>query len=192
MKLKQLKEIIDKEYNINIADRNRERDYSYARKVYCKLAREMGFTLQATGELVGIKHDAAYYHTRTFNTIEPKDLKIYKKVRRFYKDPTVIDLETATSIHRAEKKKYEAKITELLITIDKLKTRTASTYKQKLVNDTLDIFIEWDDKTLKEFIDTRLNIFNKSLENRVVPKTITEVKGALIKTKVNNPVLSYN
>ena len=46
--------------------------------------------------------------------------------------------------------------------------------------------------TLKEFIDTRLNIFNKSLENRVVPKTITEVKGALIKTKVNNPVLSYN
>ena len=186
MTLEQLKDIIDNEYSLNIAERNRSREHSYARKVYCKLARDKGFTLQSIGESIGINHDAVYYHWRTFQTIENKDLIIYKKVKQYFKNPEVIDIKT---LHKAEIQKYETKITDLLITIDKLKNNTSTTHKQQLVNDTVNIFKEWDDETLKEFKDTRLEPFNKSLKHRVKPKTIKEVKGALLNNRVKNPLL---
>ena len=184
MTLEQLKDLIDNEYSLNIAERNRSREHSYARKVYCKLARDKGFTLQSTGESIGINHDAVYYHWRTFQTIEDKDLIIYKKVKQYFKNPEVIDIKT---LHKAEIQKYEAKITDLLITIDKLKNNTI-----KEIQDVIDILSGWDIETVAEFKQTRLDPFNASLKHRVKPKTIKEVKGAILNKKLNNPLLSYS
>jgi len=187
MTLEQLKDIIDNEYNLNIAERNRSREHSYARKVYCKLARYKGFTLQSIGESISIKHDAVYYHLRTFQTIENKDLIIYKKVKQYFKKPEVINIKT---LHKAEIQKYQKKITDLLIAIDKLKTNTIEkTQTIKEIQDVIDILSGWDIETVTEFKETRLDPFNKSLKHRVKPKTIKEVKGALLNNRVKNPLL---
>ena len=52
-----------------------------------------------------------------------------------------------------------------------------------------DVISQWDIETVQEFKQTRLDPFNASLKTRIKPKTIKEVKGALLNNRVKNPVL---
>ena len=70
------------------------------------------------------------------------------------------------------------------------KAKTTQTIKQ--IQDITDILSGWDIETVEEFKQTRLDPFNASLKHRVKPKTIKEVKGAILNKKLNNPLLSYN
>ena len=67
------------------------------------------------------------------------------------------------------------------------KAKTKNTIKE--IQDVIDILSGWDIETVAEFKKTRLDPFNASLKHRVKPKTIKEVKGALLNNKVKNPVL---
>ena len=67
------------------------------------------------------------------------------------------------------------------------KAETTQTIKE--IQDVVDVLSGWDIETVEEFKETRLDPFNKSLKHRVKPKTIKEVKGALLNNRVKNPVL---
>ena len=62
-------------------------------------------------------------------------------------------------------------------------------YTIKEIQDVIDVLSGWDIETVTEFKQTRLDPFNASLKHRVKPKTIKEVKGALLNKRVKNPVL---
>jgi len=59
-RLVSLKRIIDKEFGYDIATKNRKRSYTYARAVYCKVAREMNdirpYSLAEIGEVIKRDH----------------------------------------------------------------------------------------------------------------------------------------
>jgi len=67
------------------------------------------------------------------------------------------------------------------------KAETTQTIKE--IQDVVDVLSGWDIETVEEFKETRLDPFNKSLKHRVKPKTIEEVKGALLNNRVKNPLL---
>ena len=69
----------------------------------------------------------------------------------------------------------------------KKKAETKNTIKE--IQDVIDILSGWDIETVAEFKQTRLDPFNTSLKHRVKPKTIKEVKGAILNNRVKNPVL---
>ena len=172
MTLQQLKEQLNKYYKFDIAERNRQREYSYARKVYCKLAREIGYTYQALGKEIGLKHDAALYHTKDFKVVAEQDKNIYNK----------IILENNLDVELCKTKKIPT------FNPDTIKTKKPKTYKEALINDLIDIVSKWEDNTLENFINTRLKVYNKLIETTKPQKKIKEVKGATLNRPVKNPV----
>ena len=173
MTLKQLKEELNKYYKFDIAERNRHREYAYARKVYCKLAREIGYTYQALGKEVGLKHDAALYHTKDFKVVGERDKNIYNK----------IILQNNLDVEVCKTKKIPT------FKPDTLKTKKPKTYKEALLNDIIDTIGAWNDETINNFIHTRLTPYNKLIETTKPQKKIEEVKGATLNRPVKNPVL---
>ena len=173
MTLKQLKEELNKHYKFDIAERNRHREYSYARKVYCKLARELGYTYQALGKEVGLKHDAALYHTKDFKVVGERDKSIYNK----------IILQNNLDVEVCKTKKIPT------FNPDTLKIKKPKTYKEALINDIIDTIGAWNDETINNFINTRLTPYNKLIETTKPQKKVEEVKGATLNRPVKNPVL---
>ena len=173
MTLQQLKEELNKYYKFDISERNRQREYSYARKVYCRLARELGYTFQALGQEIGLKHDAALYHYRDFNVVSDMDKKIFNKTIRRLGLPI-------------EQCAIKKKIKPIA---DTLKNQNPKTYKEALINELIDIVSKWEDNTLENFINTRLKVYNKLIETTKPQKKVEEVKGATLNRPVKNPVL---
>jgi len=159
MTLQQLKEELNKYYKFDISERNRQREYSYARKVYCRLARELGYTFQSLGQEIGLKHDAALYHYRDFDIVKKHDKKIYNQVIK----------ENKLNIIRSED--------------------VISEEKERLLDNVLDTISKWNEETIDNFINTRLKVYNKLIETTKPQKKIKEVKGATLNRPVKNPVL---
>ena len=173
MTLQQLKEELNKYYKFDISKRTRQREYSYARKVYCKLAREIGYTYQALGKEVGLKHDAALYHYNDFKVVSEQDKNIYNKVI----------LQNNLDVEVCKTKKIPT------FNPETLKTKKPKTYKETLINDIIDTIGAWNDESIKNFIHTRLTPYNRLIEATKPQKKITEVKGAKLNRPVKNPVL---
>lgn len=172
MRLDLLKQAVNKKFNLDIETKSRKRKYVYARKVFCKLARETGATLEAIGKEIDNKHDLVLFHCRTIDVIEYQ----YKDKHDELVDELGLSLsKTFGNIEKAKIKKQIAQKTDSE-TLKRIKSIT-------------DVLIDWDIETLQEFKQTRLDPFNASLKHRVKPKTIKEVKGALLNKKVKNPVL---
>ena len=172
MRLDKLKKAVDKKFGLDIATRSRKRKYVYARKVFCKLARETGATFQAIGNEINTKHDLVLFHCNTIDVIEYQ----YKDKH----DELIDELKLVFSkpFTKKEKPKPKKQIAQ---------TNTSETLKR--IKCITDIISEWDIETVQEFKQTRLDPFNASLKHRVKPKKILEVKGAKINKKVKNPVL---
>ena len=178
MRLDKLKKAVDKKFGLDIATRSRKRKYVYARKVFCKLARETGATFQAIGDEINTKHDLVLFHCNTIDVIEyqykDKHDELINELKLVFSKPFAI----TNRINDIEKAKIKKQIAQ---------TNTNETLKR--IKCITDVISEWDIETVQEFKQTRLDPFNASLKHRVKPKQILEVKGAKINNKVKNPVL---
>jgi len=174
MRLDKLKKAVDKKFGLDIATRSRKRKYVYARKVFCKLARETGATFQAIGNEINTKHDLVLFHCNTIDVIEYQ----YKDKH----DELIDELKLVFSKPFTKKEKPKPKPKKQIA-----KTNISKTLKR--IKCITDVISEWDIETVQEFKQTRLDPFNASLKHRVQPKPILEVKGAKINKKVKNPVL---
>lgn len=174
MRLDKLKKAVDKKFGLDIATRSRKRKYVYARKVFCKLARETGATFQAIGNEINTKHDLVLFHCNTIDVIEYQ----YKDKH----DELIDELKLVFSKPFTKKEKPKPKPKKQIA-----KTNISKTLKR--IKCITDIISEWDIETVQEFKQTRLDPFNASLKHRIKPKPILEVKGAKINNKVKNPVL---
>ena len=172
MRLDKLKLAVDKKFGLDIATRSRKRKYVYARKVFCKLARETGATFQAIGDEINTKHDLVLFHCNTIDVIEYQ----YKdKHDELIDELNLVFSKPFANIEKAKIKKQIAQI------------NTSETLKR--IKCITDVISEWDIETVQEFKQTRLDPFNASLKHRVKPKQILKVKGATLNNKVKNPVL---
>ena len=175
MRLDKLKKAVDKKFGLDIATRSRKRKYVYARKVFCKLARETGATFQAIGNEINTKHDLVLFHCNTIDVIEYQ----YKDKH----DELIDELKLVFSKPFTTKEKTKPKQKRQIV----LTFNTSETLKR--IKCITDIISEWDIETVQEFKQTRLDPFNALIKHRVKPKQILEVKGAKINKKVKNPVL---
>ena len=172
MRLDTLKKAVSEKFEVDIAIKSRKRKYVYARKVFCKLARETGATFKAIGKEIDSKHDLVLFHCNTIDVIEYKDKDKHDELI------DELDLVLCKPFGNIEKAKIKKRI-----------QLTTNNETLKRIKSVTDIISEWDIETLQEFKQTRLDPFNASLKTRVKPKTIKEVKGALLNNRVKNPVL---
>ena len=127
---------------------------------------------KAIGKEIDNKHDLVLFHCNTIDVIEYKDKD---------KHDELIDelgLVLCKPFGNIEKAKIKKEI-----------QKTTNNETLKRIKSVTDVISEWDIETLQEFKQTRLDPFNASLKTRIKPKTIKEVKGALLNNRVKNPVL---
>jgi hypothetical protein len=172
MRLDKLKKAVDKKFGLDIATRSRKRKYVYARKVFCKLARETGATFKAIGNEINTNHDLVLFHCNTIDVIEYQ----YKDKHDELIDE--LDLIFSKPFANIEKAKIKKQIAQ---------TNTSETLKR--IKCITDVISEWDIETVQEFKQTRLDPFNALIKTRVKRKQILKVKGAALNNKVKNPVL---
>ena len=172
MKLEKLKQAVDKKFNLDIATNSRQRNFTDAKKVFSKLGYESGATFRAVGEAIGRSHCNVLHHVNSIDTIS---VEYKKKHDEIIKE---LDLVFSKPFFNLEQEKIKKEIKN---------KQTDKTIKE--IQDITDILSGWDIETVTEFKQTRLDPFNALLKNRVKPKTIKEVKGALLNNRVKNPVL---
>jgi hypothetical protein len=166
MTLEQLKEEVNTAFDLDICDTTRKRKKVYAKKVFCKLGRELGYTYQAIADVFNSNHDLAYFHCETINSIERKDKLIYNKI--ISDNKLDIDLIYVKAIPEILKKK-------------------ADNYNVELLQEATKIMMDWNTKPLKDFLEKYIKHYDKRIkvieENKVV--------GAELIRKHKNPFLSY-
>lgn len=172
MKLEKLKQAVDKKFNLDISTDSRQRNFTDAKKVFSKLGYESGATFRAVGEAINRSHCNVLHHVNSVGTISVEYKKKHDEIIR------ELDLVFSKPFFNLEQEKIKKEIK---------KKQTNKTIKE--IQDITDILSGWDIETVTEFKQTRLDPFNASLKHRVKPKTIKEVKGALLNNRVKNPVL---
>ena len=169
MNLDELIKELNTLYGFDITQRVRQRQYSYARKVYCKLAKEAGHTLQFLGGKIGVSHDCAIYHVRTFDTITHSDKVIFNKIVRQFR--LNVDL-----CKMPRKKKV-------------VKQTTLKPQNKELIKEITQVLSKWETESLMQFIGTRLMPYDKLIKATKPQIQPQKVEGAKLKRQVKNPVL---
>ena len=172
MKLETIKEAVNKKFNLDISLNTRQRNYTYAKKVFSKLAYESGATFKEVGNVIKKSHCNILHHVNSVDVITIQDKRKHDEIIR------ELGLVLSKPFFNSEQDKIKKEIK---------KKQTNKTIKE--IQDITDILSGWDIETVTEFKQTRLDPFNASLKHRVKPKTIKEVKGALLNNRVKNPVL---
>jgi len=172
MKLETIKEAVNKKFNLDISLDTRQRNYSYAKKVFSKLAYESGATFKEVGDIIKKSHCNILHHVNSINVITLEDKKKHDQIIR------ELNLVLSKPFFNSEQDKIKKEIK---------KKQTKKTIKE--IQDVLDVLSGWDIETVTEFKQTRLDPFNALIKTRVKRKTIKEVKGAILNKKVKNPVL---
>lgn len=165
MELRELKNVLSKEYKIDISKKTRKRDYVYARKVFFKIARGLNYTLENIGNELNTPHDLVIYHLNSMNVINEVDKIIHNKV--------IMDNNLDIKLFDVEEKNEQAK--ELNI-----KPSMQSIYK---------MLSNWSDEDLKVFKETRIMPYDKMLKSKKENKVKSNVSGAVIRRPVKNPFL---
>jgi hypothetical protein len=169
MKLETIKKAVDKKFNLDISLDTRQRNYSYAKKVFSKLAYESGATFREVGDVIKKSHCNILHHVNSINVIGLEDKKKHDQIIR------ELGLVLSKPFFNSEQDKIKKEI------------KTNKTIKE--IQDVIDILTGWDIETVTEFKQTRLDPFNALIKTRVKRKTIPEIKGAALNKKVKNPVL---
>ena len=172
MRLDVLKQAVNKKFDLDIETKSRKRKYVYPRKVFCKLARDTRVTFREIGNEINTQHDLVVFHC---NTVDVIDYEHKDKHDELIDELGLVFSKPFTDIQKAKIKKEIEQI------------NTSETLKR--IKCITDVISQWDIETVQEFKQTRLDPFNASLKARVKPKTIKEVKGALVNSKYKNPVL---
>jgi len=169
MKLETIKEAVNKKFGLDISLDTRQRNYAYAKKVFSKLAYESGATFKEVGNVIKKSHCNILHHVNSIDVITLEDKRKHDQIIR------ELNLVLSKPFFNSEQDKIKKEI------------KTHKTIKE--IQDVIDILTGWDIETVKEFKELRLDPFNASLKTRIMPKTIKEVKGALLNNRVKNPVL---
>ncbi len=176
MTLDQLIEELHSYYKFNIKTKSRKREVVYAKKVFCKLGYEMGYTYDKVASVLNSNHDLALYHANSINNIEDRDKKIFDKI--------IDDFNLLIPKFDTEKKRRIIK--GIKENLEKQKINRS----KDLIAEINQIIMNWDREEIQEFIDTRLKIFNKALMARIKPKETIYIPGAKILRKHKNGFLS--
>jgi hypothetical protein len=168
MKLETIKEAVNKKFGLDIALDTRQRNYTYAKKVFSKLAYESGATFKEVGNVIKKSHCNILHHVNSIDVITLEDKRKHDEIIR------ELGLVLSKPFFYSDHDKIKRKTTNKTI---------------KEIQDVIDILTGWDIETVTEFKQTRLDPFNALIKTRVMPKTIKEVKGALLNNRVKNPVL---
>ena len=176
MTLEQLIDEIHSYYQFDIRTKSRKREIVYAKKVFCKLGYEIGYTYDRVAAMLNANHDLALYHANSINDVEDRDKKIFDKI--------VDDFDLLIPKFDVQKKRRIIK--GIKENLEKQKIERS----KDLIAEINQIVINWDREVIQEFIDTRLKVFNKGVSNRIKPKENTYVPGAKILRKAKNTFLS--
>tara|TARA_R110002012_G_scaffold320567_1_gene544563 strand:- start:1666 stop:2196 length:531 start_codon:yes stop_codon:yes gene_type:complete len=176
MTLEQLIDEIHNYYKFDIRTKSRKREIVYAKKVFCKLGYEIGYTYDKVASILSSNHDLALYHANSINDVEDRDKKIFDKI--------VDDFDLLVPKFDVQKKRRIIK--GIKENLDKQKIERS----KDLIAEINQVVVNWDREVIQEFIDTRLNLFNKAVISRVKPKEKTYVPGATILRKPKNTFLS--
>jgi len=172
MRLETIKEAVNKKFNLDIALDTRQRNYTYAKKVFSKLAYESGATFKEVGDVIKKSHCNILHHVNSIDVITIQDKRKHDEIIR------ELGLVLSKPFFNSEQDKIKKEIK---------KKQTKKTIKE--IQDVVDVLSGWDIETVEEFKQTRLDPFNALIKTRVKRKTIPEVKGAILNKKVKNPVL---
>tara|TARA_R100000654_G_scaffold71224_1_gene101971 strand:- start:1912 stop:2442 length:531 start_codon:yes stop_codon:yes gene_type:complete len=176
MTLEQLKNELHNYYQFDITSKSRKREIVYAKKVFCKIGYELGYTYDKVAKVLNSNHDLAIYHCSTINCIEDRDKMIFDKI--------IDDYGLFIPKFNAQKKRRIIKGIQ-----DNLEKQKSEEYKD-LITEINKTIINWDRNNIREFIDTRLKVYDKALNNKIKPKKINKVPGARLIRKVKNTLLS--
>jgi hypothetical protein len=176
MTLEQLKDELHNYYQFDIATKSRKREIVYAKKVFCKIGYELGYTYDKVAAVLNSNHDLAIYHASTINSIEDRDKMIFDKI--------IDDYSLFIKKFNAQKKRIIIKGIQ-----DNLEKQKSEEYKD-LITEINKTIINWDRNSIREFIDTRLKLYDKAITNKIKQKEIAKVPGARLIRKVKNTLLS--
>lgn len=176
MTLEQLKDELHNYYQFDIATKSRKREIVYAKKVFCKIGYELGYTYDKVAAVLNANHDLAIYHASTINCIEDRDKMIFDKI--------IDDYSLFIKKFNTQKKRIIIKGIQ-----DNLEKQKSEEYKD-LITEINKTIINWDRDSIRNFIDTRLKVYDKSLTNKIKQKEIAKVPGAKLIRKVKNTLLS--
>ena len=151
MKLKQIKKVCDKVYGFDISEKTRLSKYVYARKVFCKVARDNGYGLEEIGDAINRSHCNALHLIRTFNTVYDYDRDMFAKINKI--------IERTDDINKSNIEKYADDLDLYRIRIAELETELSIIKK----DDTNDISTligneigRWSNYHIRNFVETRL------------------------------------
>lgn len=152
MTSKDIMQIVNKEFNLDVSIKTRKREVVYAKKVYIKLARECTLeSLEQIGKNIDLKHDNICYHLRKIDCIfEDYKIKCNEIIKKYQLE--------AQPFKFSEEKKREIAENYILTHFNELSTLS--------------------DSELKEFKETRLKPFLMMLKSRKKHKKIQKVAGA--------------
>lgn len=165
-KLVSIKRIIENEIGERIDTRNRRRDLTYARAVYCKIGRDMGLSLSAVGSLINRDHATVMHNV---NTILPFALEI-DYYSRLYQTLYALVEKNDEKNNKSRKHKYNV-IKALTEKVEELqKDNVALNYKLMLLEKDKSPFDKMLDGLSKEEIDEvleKLGIMVRAIKSRV-------------------------
>ena len=173
MTLEQLIDELHNYYQFDIRTKSRKREIVYAKKVFCKLGYEIGHTYDKVSAMLNSNHDLALYHANSINDVEDRDKIIFDKI--------IDDFDLLIPKFNTQKKRRIIKGVK-----DNLEKQKIEQYKDLLSEINKRVAI----KEVIEFIETRINVFNKAVNSRVKPKEQSHVPGAKILRKTKNTFLS--
>lgn len=166
-KLISIKRIIESEIGERIDTRNRRRDLTYARAIYCRLGRDMGLSLSAIGETLNRDHATVLHSLRVILPFAEQNdyyVKLYQTLS------AIIDTNKKDDKPEVDKKGYRV-IKSLASKVEELqKENAALKYKLQLIQDGSDPFTKMVSKLSKDELDEvydKLSIMVRAIENRV-------------------------
>jgi hypothetical protein len=80
MTLEKLEKLVSDKSHSNVKARNRKRHNAYAKKTFCKIARDLGFYWENIANYINIQHDNAMYHYKTFDNVYDKYKRIHNEI----------------------------------------------------------------------------------------------------------------
>lgn len=189
MKLQKLKQELDKKYGFDIGSKKRSRQISYARKVFCSIAKKLPhrYTMKEIGDSINISHEVVTYHSSSINVVSDSDLEIHDSII----NENGLYIKTMYSVpdEFIESKKLSEARETLMSSIEEQFENQFSEDVKQLVLKANSIMFNWTSESLNNFIENRLIPYDNANKSRIVPKSIKQVKGAKIKRRVFNPVL---
>ncbi len=156
MDIKQVKQLLDNTYGIDISRNVRDREYVYARRVFSKICKEFGYTYKEIGATIDSTHATIIHHIKNFDTIRDTDFTVYRKLVRILNSSKRLNPDKNLS-ESLDVSYYEEVINELQETISEQSIMPNDDDLIELIN----IASRWDSNVLKDFIETRLKPFDR-------------------------------